>query len=303
LATEGPAGFSALRAARKLGIPTVSGFHTNFDLYLKHYKISLIKPLVDGYLKWFHNKTMATFAPTDWMIEELENKGYENVRRLSRGVDRELFSPVKRSEKLRRSWNVGEIDRVLICVSRIAAEKNLDLACKLFQERIEQGKAKAGVIVGDGPERERLSREYPQLIFPGCLNKADLAEHYASADVFVFPSTTETFGNVVTEALTSGLPVVAYAYAAPAEYIESGRNGYLSILGNEVSLSSNLDKILRLSGLNLATMGREARASTKPADWKKIIGRFHRDLVEATREIPNFNLHQPSEPTCIEAHA
>jgi glycosyltransferase involved in cell wall biosynthesis len=157
--------------------------------------------------------------------------------------------------------------------------------------------------VGDGPERERLSREYPQLIFPGCLSKADLAEHYASADIFVFPSTTETFGNVVTEALTSGLPVVAYDYAAPSEYIEPGRNGYLSTLGNEDSLSSNLDKILRLSGLNLATMGREARASTKPADWKKIIGRFHRDLVEATRELPNFNLHQPSEPTCIEAHA
>jgi len=303
LATEGPAGFSALWAARKLEIPTVSGFHTNFDLYLKHYKISLIKPLVDGYLKWFHNKTMATFAPTDWMIDELENKGYENVRRLSRGVDRELFSPTKRSETLRKSWSVGEIDRVLICVSRIAAEKNLDLACKLFQERIEQGKAKVGVIVGDGPERERLSREYPQLIFPGCLSKADLAEHYASADIFVFPSTTETFGNVVTEALTSGLPVVAYDYAAPSEYIEPGRNGYLSTLGNEDSLSSNLDKILRLSGLNLATMGREARASTKPADWKKIIGRFHRDLVEATREIPNLKIHQSSEPTCIEAHA
>lgn len=303
LATEGPAGFSALRAAKKLGIPTVSGFHTNFDLYLKHYKISLIKPLVDGYLKWFHNKTMATFAPTDWMIEELKNKGYENVRKLSRGVDRELFSPVKRSEKLRRSWNAEELDRVLICVSRLAAEKNLDLACKLFQERIEQGKAKAGVIVGDGPERERLSREYPQLIFPGSLSKADLAEHYASADVFVFPSTTETFGNVVTEALTSGLPVVAYDYAAPAEYIQPGKNGYLSAIGNEVSLSSNLDKILSVSGLNLAIMARYARSSTKPADWNKIISRFHRDLVEATRELPNSNLHQPSEPTCIEAHA
>lgn len=303
LATEGPAGFSALRAAKKLGIPTVSGFHTNFDLYLKHYKISLIKPLVDGYLKWFHNKTMATFAPTDWMIEELKNKGYENVRKLSRGVDRELFSPVKRSEKLRRSWNAEELDRVLICVSRLAAEKNLDLACKLFQERIEQGKAKAGVIVGDGPERERLSREYPQLIFPGSLSKADLAEHYASADVFVFPSTTETFGNVVTEALTSGLPVVAYDYAAPAEYIQPGKNGYLSAIGNEVSLSSNLDKILSVSGLNLAIMARYARSSTKPADWNKIISRFHRDLVETTRELPNSNLHQPSEPTCIEAHA
>ena len=267
-------GFSVLRAAKKLEIPTVSGFHTNFDLYLKHYKLSLIKPFVEVYLKWFHNKTMATFAPTGWMIEELENKGYGNVRRLSRGVDRELFSPTKRSEELRRSWNAGEIDRVLICVSRIAAEKNLDLCCKLFQERIEQGKAKAGVIVGDGPERERLSREYPQLIFPGCLSKADLAEHYASADVFVFPSTTETFGNVVTEALTSGLPVVAYDYAAPAEYIEPGRNGYLAILGNEDSLSSNLDKILRLSGLNLATMGRRPGLQPKLQTGKRLSAGF-----------------------------
>ena len=91
LATEGPAGFSALRVAKKMKIPVVSGFHTNFDLYLKHYRISLIKPLVDSYLRWFHNNTSATFAPTDWMINELENKGYKNLRILSRGVDRILF--------------------------------------------------------------------------------------------------------------------------------------------------------------------------------------------------------------------
>ena len=121
-------------------------------------------------------------------------------------------------------------------------KKTWILPANFFRNGLNREKQKAGVIVGDGPERERLSREYPQTHFPSCLSKADLAEHYASADVFVFPSTTETFGNVVTEALTSGT-VVAYDYAAPAEYIEPGRNGYLSTLGNEDSLSSNLDKI------------------------------------------------------------
>ena len=110
----------------------MSGFHTNFDLYLKHYRISLIQPLVDAYLRWFHNRTSATFAPTDWMIEELQNKGYHNLRMLSRGVDRELFSPKQRSEKLRSNWGVEKEDKVIVSVSRIAAEKNLDLTLSLI---------------------------------------------------------------------------------------------------------------------------------------------------------------------------
>lgn len=288
LATEGPAGFSALRVARKMGIPVVSGFHTNFDLYLKHYKISFLKPLIDSYLRWFHNRTLATFAPTDWMIEELENKKYQNLRLLSRGVDRDLFSPDRRSDSLRKKWGASELDRVLLCASRVAAEKNLELACKLFDQMIEQGKAKAGIIVGDGPEKERLSREFPRIIFTGCLDKIALARHYASADLFVFPSVTETFGNVVTEALTSGLPVIAYDYAAPSEFIEHGDNGFLSVLGDEDSLKENLKLALGISGINQAVMSRKARESTKRADWNKIVAKFHRELVETTMEAPKF---------------
>ena len=107
-ATEGPAGYSGLKTCRSLGIPSVSGFHTNFDLYLKHYRISILKPIVDRYLKWFHNRTSATFAPTPWMISELREKGYNNVKMLSRGVDRDLFSPRKRSLQLRKSWGVKQ---------------------------------------------------------------------------------------------------------------------------------------------------------------------------------------------------
>lgn len=286
LATEGPAGFSALRVARKMSIPVVSGFHTNFDLYLKHYKISLLKPLIDSYLRWFHNRTLATFAPTDWMIKELEKKGYENVKMLSRGVDRTLFSPQRRCDTLRKEWGAGELDRVLLCVSRVAAEKNLEIACKAFEKMIKAGKAKAGIIVGDGPEKERLSRKFPRVIFTGCLDKIALARHYASADLFVFPSVTETFGNVVTEALTSGLPVIAYDYAAPSEYIKRTKNGFLSPLGDEDSLLSNLDHALSISGLKQEVMRRDARDSTSRADWKKIIAKFHRDLVETSMETP-----------------
>ena len=200
-ATEGPVDFCPA-GSKKAGIPTVSGFHTNFDLYLKHYKISVIKPLVDGYLKWFHNKTMATFAPTDWMIDELENKGHENVRRLSRGVNRELFSPTKRSEELRRSWNAGEIDRVLICIQLL--RKKPRSACK-SQERIEQGKESD--YCGWWTRKRKIILGVSTTNFPGCLRKRT-CRTLCICRYFYFYQHHRDFGNVVTGSpylgLTSG---------------------------------------------------------------------------------------------------
>jgi len=177
------------------------------------------------------------------------------------------------------------------------------LACKFFDQMIDEGKATAGIIVGDGPEKERLTQKYPRLLFPGCLNKTSLAEHYASADLFVFPSTTETFGNVVTEALTSGLPVIAYDYAAPSEYIEHGKNGFLSPLGDQDSLKENLNFALRMSGINQAIMSRKARESTKRADWNKIVAKFHRDLVEVSMERPHSSNYPITPTECIRVPA
>ena len=299
LATEGPAGFSALRIAGKLQIPVVSGFHTNFDLYLKHYRISFIQPLIDFYLKWFHNRTSATFAPTDWMIEELESKGYRNLHMLSRGVDRTLFSPRQRSEKLRKKWGVNKTEKVVVTVSRIAAEKNLDLTCTLTDEMIRQGKAKAGVIVGDGPELKKLKQKFPGLHFTGCLSKQALAEHYASGDVFLFSSVTETFGNVVTEALASGTPVVAYDYAAPSKFIEENINGFLAPLSDVDVLKKKLNEILSLDFKILAEFKEAAQKSTKKADWDFILQKFHTDLLEIIKKDKNHNLSEfsPSRKT------
>ena len=302
LATEGPAGFSALRIARKLRIPTVSGFHTNFDLYLKHYRISLIQPFVDAYLRWFHNRTSATFAPTDWMIEELQNKGYHNLRMLSRGVDRELFSPKQRSEELRSNWGVEREDKVIVSVSRIAAEKNLDLTCSLAEEMIETGKAQAGVIVGDGPELKRLKQKFTKLRFTGCLSKQALAEHYASGDVFLFASVTETFGNVVTEALASGTPVVAYDYAAPSEFITEGVNGYLASMNDEKKLRANLGRILSKSRDELSEFRRAARRSTDKADWNQILEKFQSDLLEILQQVKENQVKSFSPSSGTQPH-
>tara|TARA_E500000178_G_C16659923_1_gene590187 strand:- start:26 stop:700 length:675 start_codon:yes stop_codon:yes gene_type:complete len=211
---------------------------------------------------------------------------------LSRGVDRTLFSPRRRSEKLREKWGASKTEKVIVTVSRIAAEKNLDLTCWLTDEMISQGKAKAGVIVGSGPELKKLKQKFPRLHFTGCLSKQALAEHYASGDIFLFSSVTETFGNVVTEALASGTPVVAYDYAAPSEFIEENVNGFLAPLGDEGVLKIKLNEILSLNLSILSKFKKAAQKSTQKADWDFILQRFHTDLLQIIKKDKNHNLSE-----------
>ena len=146
---------------------------------------------------------------------------------LSRGVDTELFHPEKRSDPLRTSWGAGPDDLVALCVGRVAGEKNLPLAVRAFEAIRERHPTAKLVIVGDGPLRESLAKQHPEVIFAGTRRGDDLAMHYASADLFLFPSTTETFGNVASEAMASGLTVVAYDYAGPRLLIDTGETGAL----------------------------------------------------------------------------
>ena len=284
LATEGPAGYSALRACLQLGIPCVSGFHTNFDQYLKHYRLPFLKPLVDRYLVWFHNKTKVTFAPTHWMVDLLESKGYHNLVVFGRGVERDLFSPERRCMNLRKIHGVRQDERILITVGRVAAEKNLDLTCEIFEQNMALGLAKAAWVVGDGPEMERLRRKYPKVHFTGCLDKDELARHYASADLFVFASETETFGNVVTEALGAGLPVVSYDYAAPGQYVIEGKNGSLITLGNAVGLKTAVSEILKTPNAAFKEMKSFARQSTESLDWESILRGLRGEFINVSND-------------------
>jgi glycosyltransferase involved in cell wall biosynthesis len=221
VATEGPLGHSALGAARRLGIPACTGFHTRFDDFISHYGFPWLSPLVFAGMRRFHNRAATTLVPTRELADFLSSRSFVNVSVLSRAVDVDLFNPMRRDADLRERWGLPDGGLAVIHVGRLAAEKNLDLAVRAFRE-IEQRHAKARfIVVGDGPERARLAEANPDFIFAGMHRDEPLARHYASGDMFLFPSLTETFGNVTLEAMASGLPVVAFDYGAAREHIRA----------------------------------------------------------------------------------
>ena len=225
VATEGPLGWSALRAARQLGIPAATGFHTRFDTYMRDYGLPMLAPVALRWMRHFHNSAQATLVPTRELQVLLEAKGFDNVVRLARAVDTSHFDPCHRDPVLRALWGVGERGVAAIFVGRIAAEKNLGLAVDAFRALQRQRPEARFVWVGDGPAREALQRDNPDFIFCGLQRGEALARHFASADLFVFPSHSETFGNVTLEALASGVPTVAFDYGAARECLRDGLHG------------------------------------------------------------------------------
>ena len=218
-ATEGPLGYSALRAARALGIPAATGFHTRFDDFARHYGFGFLTPVVFAYLRRFHRQGAATLVPTIELRDFLIENKFGDVVLLRRAVDNALFSPAHRDDALRAQWGLKPGQLAVIYVGRIAPEKNLPLAVRTFREVQKIRHDARYVWVGDGPSRAALAAENPDFIFAGIQRDANLARHFASADLFVFPSLTETFGNVTLEALASGLPTVAFDYGAAREHL------------------------------------------------------------------------------------
>ena len=285
IATEGPLGASAVRVAVNLRIPVTSSFHTNFHEYAKDYRMQWLKPLVNRWLRYFHNSTACTFAPTQDLIHRLNTAGYNNLRRLSRGVDSSLFSPQRRDESIRRSWGVGERDLAVIHVGRIAAEKNYPLVFETF-DRIKHTHPSARlVLVGDGPLLSEYQRRRPDAIFSGFYSGKTLAAHYASGDLYLHASLTETFGNVVTEAMASGLAVSAFDDAAAHEFIRSGDNGLTATIGDSESFIANALKLASDRELR-HRLGAAARATALELDWGNVIDGFEKDLTQISEAYP-----------------
>lgn len=290
LVTEGPLGLSAMFAARKLGIPVVSEYHTNFNAYARHYGKSWLKQPIANYLKYLHNATAVTLAPTAEMAESLRCCGYKHVEVVSRGVDTQRFSPDQRSGQLRRTWGASPDDPIVLHVGRLAAEKNLDLLFDAF-DAIEAVNPRARlVLVGDGPERPRLSRKHPRHFFAGVQRGQSLASHYASADIFLYPSMTETFGNVTLEAMASGLAVVAFDYAAARDHIRHDVNGLLSHFGDHGEFKA-LAAELAGDPRRYGRLGRAARAAALNAGWSHVIDGLESILFEAAGQkvVPRAN--------------
>jgi glycosyltransferase involved in cell wall biosynthesis len=283
IATEGPLGWSALQAALKLKIAVTSDFRTNFHAYSRHYGIGwLHKPIV-AYLRKFHNRTACTMVPTVALQRDLERHGFHNLAVVARGVDTRQFDPALRSEELRRSWGLGTGMRAVICVGRLAPEKNLGTLVLAFEAMRRVDARLKLVLVGDGPARKELAVRCPEAVFAGLRSGTDLATHYASADMFLFPSVTETFGNVTPEAMASGLPVLAYDYAAAAQLIESGRNGLLARFDEAPEFVRQA--LLLASDVNAARdMGLQARQTACELEWDRIVGQIEGVFIAAMRD-------------------
>jgi glycosyltransferase involved in cell wall biosynthesis len=278
IATEGPLGFSALRCAKKLKLPVTSGFHTNFQQYMMHYNLGLLKEPAELYLKDFHNRTLATFVPTEDTRDRLYELGFKNLKLMGRGVDTHLFDPNKRNTELRKSWGVDEKDPVCLYVGRIASEKNMGLFFKTVRALKEINPKIKAVVVGDGPELKTYESEESDAIFAGMKKGEELAEYYASADFFLFPSLTETFGNVVTEALASGLIIVAFNYAAPRLYLNNGVNGFLADMGESSAFIEAAQSALKTPEEH-DRLKQNARSTAQDISWDKVVENFESDIA------------------------
>lgn len=282
IATEGPLGWSALAAARKLEIPVSTDFHTNFHCYAKHYRIGLFTKPMAAYLRNFHNKASCTIVPTDSLQRQLERDGYQNVIVVSRGVDSELFHPAKRSQRLRDSWGADEETPVVMLVSRLAPEKNLNVVIQAFEQMRKIHPLARLVMVGDGPARAELQEHNPHVIFAGMQTGEALAQHYASGDIFLYPSLTETYGNVTVESMASGLATVAFDYAAARQHIRHDLNGLLvpyedteAFIAQSKAIISDMARVHRLR--------HAARHSMESQTWERIMGDLESVLIDTIR--------------------
>lgn len=282
VATEGPLGWSAVHVANKLRIPVASDFHTNFHSYSHHYGFGWLKKPVMNYLRKLHNQSRVTLVPSLSMRRDLEAAGYRNVEVVARGVDAQLFSPDRRSAALRRSWGLGDDDLAVIHVGRLAPEKNLPLLIRAFEAIADKRPGSRLVLVGDGPELPALRASHPEFVFAGPRRGEDLAAHYASGDLFLFPSLTETFGNVVLEAMASGLPQVCFDYAAAAEHVGHGENGLKAVHGDEAAFIAAAVKLASIG--DRAAMAAMAREKALGVSWEAIFARFEAVLVRLVLE-------------------
>lgn len=277
VATEGPLGWSAVTAAAALGISVTTDYRTHFQRYSGHYGVGWLARPIEAYLRAFHNRAHMTFVSTLALQRELASRGYRNVAQVGRGIDTDLFNPHRRSAALRTRWGLQDGDLAVAYVGRFAPEKNLDLAARAF-ERIRAVRRDARMIwVGDGPARRGLQKRNPQHIYTGMQRGVELAEHYASADLFLFPSLTETFGNVTLEALASGLGVVAFDEGAAAQHAHDGLSARLVKWGAEERFIDAAAELATTPGL-LASLRARAPAAVAGLGWPVVLSAFERHL-------------------------
>jgi len=274
IATPDLLGIAALREAKSSGTPVVSSYHTHFASYLKYYRMEALEPATWAYLRWFYGQCRQVYVPSQSMMDVLRKHGIDDKLLLwPRGVESALFSPARRSDQWRESNGIDAQEPVVTFVSRLVMEKGLDVFADVSRMLSSKGIHHRAVVIGVGPERKRLEELLPGALFLGHLSGDSLATAYASSDVFLFPSDTETFGNVTLEALASGLPVVAANATGSNALVEDGVNGFLAPPRNSPAFAEKVERLVLDSGLR-AKMAVNARASAEDYDWSRVLSQM-----------------------------
>jgi glycosyltransferase involved in cell wall biosynthesis len=285
IATPDILGRHAMHVAEKRGIPVVASYHTHFSSYLKYYHLDLLEDAVWSYLRSFYEKCEQIYVPSTAMAEILQDHGIDGGLRLwQRGVETDTFSPEHRSNAWRRNHGIGDDEVVVAFVSRLVWEKGLDVYADVIERLEQQNVPHRSLVVGDGPAREELEDRLSNTVFTGYLDGDALSRAYASSDVFLFPSDTETFGNVTLEAMASGLPTVCANAAGSRDLVSPETTGFLCEPGATAAFTDAVRQLIIDDGLR-TRMGRAARARSRDYEWDTILARMNEyyDEVLGTR--------------------
>ncbi len=258
--------------AKRKKIPVVGSYHTHFVAYFKYYNIGFLEGLGWHYLRWFYSRCSQVYVPSRSIMYELRQHGVRKVVHLPHGIDVQCFAPKYRSKQLRAKLSPAG-QPLLLYVGRLVKEKDLDDLVAAYQILYKQGFRFKLAFAGEGPMRDGLAQQLPDSHFTGMITGKRLSQWYASADLFVFPSTTETFGLVVQEAFASGLPVVSVRRGGVKSLIRPGQNGLLAAPNDPADLAAKVQYLLERPQLR-SQMGKRARQLVLTYSWKNVYSRL-----------------------------
>jgi glycosyltransferase involved in cell wall biosynthesis len=277
-------GLAAYRFGRERNIPVVNSFHTRFISYLKYYRQGWLEPYGWRYLRWFYNRGDMSFVPSPTTIRELREKGFVKLTLWARGIDMDMFSPRFADRALKEKWSPGGAP-VAIFVGRLVAEKDIEILMEAHQILMKRNVDYRLVMVGGGPLKQKIEKSMPEVILPGHLEGEALSRAYASADLFVFPSTTESFGNVIQEAAASGLPAVGAAEGGVKDLIRDGETGFLARPKDAADFANKMEELLGNDPLRYS-FAAEALETAAGKSWDNI----NRGLIDNYRKIIESHL-------------
>lgn len=295
LTTPDLLGVAAMRWARRRGIPVVTTYHTHFASYLAHYGVGALEPIVWALQRRFYRRCQEVYVATESMVDALRSRGVQAryvVQPL--GVDLAVFSPEHRSEECRTAWGAAPDEVVILFVGRLVWEKGLQMFMRVIQRLQAREVPHRVVIVGEGPAGAALRKGLPGAHFTGRLTGMPLANAFASADLFFFPSASETFGCVTVEAMASGLPCVVADATGSRDLVRHEVDGFVCPADQDDAFEQAITTLIRDHAMR-ARMGRTARLRAEAFGWQE----SHARLLEHLRRVSSATHHRQNIRTML----